>query len=383
MKQIKVLELFGGIGAPRKALENLFGAERIKHIDYVEIKDFAILAYNNLFNNNYQAQSIINWDLNVDILIHGSPCQDFSIAGKNDISTGRSILYNETLDIIGNRLNVRPKAVIWENVKGLLNKNNIQHFNHYLETMKSFGYKNHYKVLNSKDFGIPQSRNRVFVISILKGQELFNNDFNFDNLEKIEMKQLKEFLDDNVDTKYYLTQTSMAKAIQNNKCKILTQNDLTETITTKQLRWNNAGVLAIEIKDFNNFITIPRQSDGKLINGSYNRIWKLDKYVGTISASKQEKIAVPIIDKPIAGVDIFIINDKPYHLRILTEKECWKLMGFKDKDFNKIKNLMSSSKLYDLAGNSIVVNVLEAIFKELIKEQTQQIKLKLLESEKN
>lgn len=368
MKQIKVLELFGGIGAPRKALENLLGAERIKHIDYVEIKDFAILAYNNLFNNNYQAQSIINWDLNVDILIHGSPCQDFSIAGKNDISTGRSILYNETLDIIGNRLNVRPKAVIWENVKGLLNKNNIQHFNHYLETMKSFGYKNHYKVLNSKDFGIPQSRNRVFVISILKGQELFNNDFNFDNLEKIEMKQLKEFLDDNVDTKYYLTQTSMAKAIQNNKCKILTQNDLTETITTKQLRWNNAGVLAIEIKDFNNFITIPRQSDGKLINGSYNRIWKLDKYVGTISASKQEKIAVPIIDKPIAGVDIFMINDKPYHLRILTEKECWKLMGFKDKDFNKIKNLMSSSKLYDLAGNSIVVNVLEAIFKELIKE---------------
>jgi DNA (cytosine-5)-methyltransferase 1 len=100
--------------------------------------------------------------------------------------------------------------------------------------MESFGYENHYKVLNSKEFGIPQSRNRVFVVSILKGQTLFNNDFNFDNLEKTEMKPLKSFLEKEVDKSYYITQNSMKKAIETGKIKII--DNVCETITTKQFR---------------------------------------------------------------------------------------------------------------------------------------------------
>lgn len=401
--KIKTLELFGGIGSPRKALENL-GLE-IKHIDYVEWWKHPVEAYNRIFDNNYKSQDIKEWNLNIDILIHGSPCQDFSVAGKNDLSSGRSILYLRTLEIIEKELNPRPKVVIWENVKGLLSKKNFPHFQHYLNTMEGFGYINHYKILNSKDFGIPQSRNRVFVVSILKEQEKFNNNFNFDNLETKEYKKLKYFLEphNKIDKSYYITQKSMTSAIKAGKIKIV--DGKVETILTKQFRWNNQGVvkvplhkkefystdfvhnienseihticsnsannriavpiLEMETKDFTNFITIPRSSDGEIINGTHNRIWK-NKYVGTIAASTNTKILVNAIN-PIPGIPIFIIDNKPYHLRVLTQREVWRLMGWDDNSIDKIIN-MPKTHLYHMAGNAIVIPVLEAIFKELIKE---------------
>lgn len=357
--KLKVLELFGGIGSPRKALENI-GID-IKHIDYVEVWNHAVLAYNQLFKKQYDPQSVIGWNLNVDLLIHGSPCQDFSIAGKNDLSTGRSILYLETLKIIEERLNPRPKFVIWENVKGLISKKNFPHFQHYLDTMESFGYENHYQVLNSKDFGIPQSRNRIFVVSIRKD---IKSDFDFNNLTTTPYRPLKDFLDKEVDPSYYIKQDSMKKAIEQGKIKIV--DNVCGTITTKQWRWNNAGVIKIPIsKDFTNFITLPRESDGEVINGSHNRYWKADKYVGTLTASAKTKIAEPLKNL-IPDIPVFIIDEKPYYLRVLTERECWRLMGWKDKDIDKVIN-MPKTHLYHMAGNAIVIQVLEAIFKELFK----------------
>jgi DNA (cytosine-5)-methyltransferase 1 len=370
-QRLKVLELFGGIGSPRKAFENL-GIDT-KIIDYVEWWDWPVKAYNKLFKHLYKPQNILDWNMDIDILFHGSPCQDFSVAGKNDLSSGRSILYLRTLEIIGKELKNRPKVVVWENVKGLLSKKNFPHFKHYLDTMESFGYENHYKVLNSKEFGIPQSRNRVFVVSILKGQTLFNNDFNFDNLEKTEMKPLKSFLEKEVDKSYYITQNSMKKAIETGKIKII--DNVCETITTKQFRWNNAGVvkvpiLEMETKDFTNFITIPRQSDGEVINGSHNRVWKSDKYVGTIAASANTKIAIDAIE-PIEGVPIFIIDNKPYHLRVLTQRETWRLMGWDDNSIDQVID-MPKTHMYHMAGNAIVIPVIEAIYKELFRGTTYE-----------
>ena len=109
---IKMLELFGGVGAPRKALENL-GVD-IKSIDYVEILPYAVQAYNSIFDNGYKPQDIRVWNMDVDILVHGSPCQDFSKNGLNNINTGRSILYERTLEIIEKELLRKPKVVIWE-----------------------------------------------------------------------------------------------------------------------------------------------------------------------------------------------------------------------------------------------------------------------------
>lgn len=118
---LKVLELFGGIGACTKALENL-GID-FELVDYVEIDKFAVKSFNAIHNTNFQPQDICKWDKNleVDLIMHGSPCVDFSICGKQaggDEGSGtRSSLMYETIRIVEK---LKPKYVIWENVKNLL-----------------------------------------------------------------------------------------------------------------------------------------------------------------------------------------------------------------------------------------------------------------------
>lgn len=328
--KIKVLELFGGISSPHKALLNL--GFNIETIDYVEFDKKTIEVRNKLYGTNYEAQSVINYNKeikNLDLLVGGSPCQDFSIAGigkggEKDSGTRSSLIW-EQLRLLEKYM---PKFYIWENVKGVLNKNHIHIFNKHNEFVESLGYKVHYKVLNAKEFGIPQNRQRVFVIAIRND---LNNKFNFDNLEKTKMKSLKSFLSIPQYMWYWVKQG------------------------------NNQGL----ILEHKNFINWPRESDGKLINGSYNRAWKQDNYVGAVAVAHQPKI----LEKKINN-DLLVIkwNDKLWNVRVLTERECWLLMGFTNNDFDKVKDF-PRTQLYKNAGNSIVVQVLEAIFKELLKEK--------------
>lgn len=161
MEKLKVLELFAGIGACSKALERLNIPHEI--VDAVEIDKYAIQSFNAIHGTNFEPQDITTWDkdIEVDLIMHGSPCQDFSLAGKQaggdkDSGTRSSLMY-ETIRIVDK---LKPKYVIWENVKNLLSKKHIHNFNAYLETMEQLGYTNYYQVLNSKDHGIPQSRER-------------------------------------------------------------------------------------------------------------------------------------------------------------------------------------------------------------------------------
>lgn len=119
---LKLLELFGGIGAPRRALQNI-GCDP-RSIDYVEVLPYAVLAYNKIFECGPKPQDIRIWNLSPDIVVHGSPCQDFSNEGKNNMNTGRSILFERTLQIIDPNplhghpeLSRQPKVVVWENVR--------------------------------------------------------------------------------------------------------------------------------------------------------------------------------------------------------------------------------------------------------------------------
>ena len=159
MEKLKVLELFGGIGACSKALERLGVDYEI--VDYVEIDKYAVKSFNAIHNTNFEPQDICTWDkdIEVDLIMHGSPCQDFSLAGKQaggdkDSGTRSSLMY-ETLRIVEKLM---PKYVIWENVKNLLSKNHRHNFDSYLEAMEHLGYTNYYQVLNAKDYGIPQNR---------------------------------------------------------------------------------------------------------------------------------------------------------------------------------------------------------------------------------
>lgn len=315
---IQTLELFGGIGSPRKGLIKL-GIDH-KAIDYVEIDEKAVRAYNALYANYYRPQSVVGYTLKPDILVHGSPCQDFSRAGKrlggNDEDKTRSSLMWETLRIIENMGEWKPKYVVWENVAGVLDKDMIHSFNKYLIRMRELGYTNSFDVLNAMDFGIPHKRERVFTISILG-----NKAFDFTKLEKKPTRHISEFLEENVtDPQYMINIPSMLN----------------------------------RIREFN-----PNTS------GSYKRrLDVIEDYCWTIT-ERQDRC-------PNAG--IIRMNDKPQY-RYLTERECWRLMGFDDSDFEAaLKEFPSkpgkrNATLYKLAGNSIVVDVLEAIFKALMKEE--------------
>jgi DNA (cytosine-5)-methyltransferase 1 len=324
---IKILELFGGIGAPRKALINL-GIDH-KSIDYVEIQENRVRAYNALYDHAHKPQSVIGWNLKPDILVHGSPCQDNSRAQYSSVmdkskkkrgavadSGTRSSLMHETVKIIRNMGEWKPKVVIWENVVGVLEKNTISAFNDYLHQLSEMGYTNSFDVLDARDFGIPQARERVFCISTLS-----SSPFDFKCLPKIPMRHISDFLESKVtDPKYMITIPSMLK----------------------------------KIEEFN-----PVKS-----SDSYKRrLGVIDSYCWTIT-ERQDRC-------PNAG--IIRIEDKSIY-RYLTEREVWRLMGFDDEDFNLMKKQFPTKEgkrnatLYALAGNSIVVPILEEIFKVIINQ---------------
>lgn len=200
---MKILELFGGIGACSKALKNIGIDYEI--VDYVEIDKYAVKSFNAIHGTNFKPQDICEWnkDIEVDLIMHGSPCQSFSKAGKGeggDIGSGtRSSLMWETVRIVEK---IKPKYVLWENVKNLLSKKHRHNFDSYLEKMEELGYENYYQVLNTKDYGIPQNRERVFTISIL--QTTANKcKYEFPPKQELRLK-LKEILESKVDDKFFL-----------------------------------------------------------------------------------------------------------------------------------------------------------------------------------
>lgn len=322
---IKILELFGDIGSPRCALRNI--GIPVKAIDYVEIDEKAVRSYNAMFKNElaYKTQSVIGWDLKPDILIHGSPCQDFSIAGHQGKATAaagrinkgkgadegsgtRSSLMWETIHIIQQMGDWKPRFVIWENVKNVTSKHMIHNFNRYLSEMQKLGYTNSFQTLDARDFGLPQARERVFTISVLNGEP-----FNFDDLIKTEMRDISEYLEKDVSEVYAVTQPSVYNAI------------------------GKKGIRrATVIKD----------------------------YAYTITA-RQDRTPAQVID----------LGGGKY--RYLTERECWRLQGYSDADFEAAaavqkKNGRYTMALYKQAGNSIPVTIFESIFRKIILGETAE-----------
>ena len=246
---LKIIELFGGIGACSKALERLGIDYEI--VDYVEIDKYAVKSFNAIHNTNFEPQDITTWDkdIKVDLIMHGSPCQDFSLAGKQaggdkDSGTRSSLMY-ETIRIVEK---LKPKYVIWENVKNLLSKKHRHNFDAYLETMEQLGYINYYQVLNAKDYGIPQNRERVFTVSIRddsgirKGaflgtfylEDYEANNFEFPPKQELKLK-LKDMLEDEVDEKYYLSDKQLNYVLDMKDVALKSGRDINDRIVNPQI----------------------------------------------------------------------------------------------------------------------------------------------------
>lgn len=305
MEEIKVIEFFGGIGACTQAFKRI--GIPFKVIDYVEINQNAVNSYNAINDTNYEPQDISEWDkdLQVDFIMHGSPCQDFSMAGKqaggDKGSETRSSLMYETIRIVKK---LQPKYVLWENVENLLSDKHIHNYNNYLNTLSELGYTNYHKVLNSSDYGVPQSRNRIFTLSILGDVK-----FEFPKEQYLE-KTLYDLLEPEYDVKQV----------------VLTDNDLKM------------------VKDFG----APYSFGGFVVKGNL---------YPTITASYGK----------VSGNSGKIMCKEGF--RILTPRESWRMMGFTDENYDKASKVNEASALYHQAGNSIVVDVIEAILASLFDIQ--------------
>ena len=317
MKKIKLIEAFGGIGTFRKALENL--GFNVETREYIEWWDSAVKAYNFLYNNDQKENDIKEFEWIVDVFAHGSPCTDISSAGKQDMSKGRSILYMEVLRLIEDLpFKIRPKYIIWENVKNLTYKKFTKHFEYYINKLNDLGYSSTWKILNSKNFGIPQSRERVFVVSIKNDRD---NYFNWNNLITKEHKPLKSFLQNvfEIDQKLWFTNEKLNKAIEKGYYKTAkwefnnngfcylplsgrnSDNKVGSKITALLQASNNQTkvLIPIEYEEYSNYFQLSRETDGKAksidkANGTHNRYWKENKLVGPLIPSQINNILVPV-----------------------------------------------------------------------------------------
>jgi DNA (cytosine-5)-methyltransferase 1 len=437
--ELKVLELFGGIGACSKALERIGIDYEIA--DYVEIDKYAVASFNAIHNTNFEPQDICEWDkdIEVDLIMHGSPCQDFSLAGKQaggDEGSGtRSSLMYETIRIVEK---LKPKYVIWENVKNLLSKKHRHNFDAYLETMEQLGYTNYYQVLNSKDYGIPQNRERVFTISILG-----NEKYVFPLKEELKTS-MHNLLEENVEEKYFLSENMKKYVLEKNeksnfkvfrphyageekiahtiqtsggnraddnfivfqfppkqelklKLKDMLEDEVDEKyyLSDKMIKYISAtGTANFKNPDckINLDVARPLTTDQNKRAGTTNYLSDElpDNYDLNLKSKQKQLISLiektEFVEGKVLNMDLYnqTTNEnisqcltEPHHnsqrlfdgvrIRKLTPKECWRLMGFDDADFEKAAKVNSNTQLYKQAGNSIVVNVLEAILSNLLK----------------
>ena len=345
---IKVNELFAGIGAFRKALIN----QNIPHeiVGISEIDKYAIKSYEAMYGEtrNYGDISKIERLDYADLWTYGFPCQDISLAGdmkgivKGETRSG--LLHEvERLLEVAQEENTLPEFLIMENVKNLVSKKFIGDFQRWIERLSEFGYTTFWRVLVASDYGIPQRRERVFAVSVRKDK----GGYEFPTPIPLE-KKFRDFLETEVEEKYFLKKETF---------KYLKKHS--EECRVKGLGYKFNPVAREECEIANTITT----EIGKLRLG--------DNFIQEIKIIVPEatKKGYAIAEKGNSITTSPQIGTLTEHgVRKLTPRECFRLMGFSDGDFDKAQAVCSDTQLYKQAGNSIVVQVLEGILKNLIEE---------------
>ena len=352
---IRVASLFSGIGAFEQAIKILGLKSKIvlacDNDQFVKESFFANyeIEEKNWFND-VQKINGTKFKNKVDLLVGGAPCQSFSMVGKRlGLKDTRG---NLTLHFIKKINEIKPKVFIFENVRALLSVDNGEAWKIIYNKFKQTGYTFYYDKLNAKDFGIPQNRERLFVIG-------FKNKQNFLFPQPIKLKNsMQDFLEGQFDKKFYLPPKGVAFVTKNkNLKKKYTQVNGKIALCQKrnqQFNWHG------------DFVQVKKSNIKKYILSD-----KVKKYV--LSSGTKGFYSKPEIDLEIArplvstmhkmhrsGVDNYI-SLKKGKIRKLTPRECLRLMGFPDT----FKQVVSDTQLYRQTGNSIVVNIIIALLKEI------------------
>ena len=476
---IRLIELFAGVGSQAMALRDI-GAD-FEHYRVVEFDKYAVKSYNTIYGTNFEPTDIRNVkgeDLGIVdtqnftyILTYSFPCQDLSLAGKQRGMTKgsgtRSGLLWEVERLLNETENL-PQVLLMENVPQVHGTKNIDDFNLWIDFLKSKGYSNFWQDLNAKDYGVAQNRKRCFMVSVL-GNEIYE----FPKPVKLN-KCIKDYLEDEVDEKYYIKSEKAYKLILDLKERGILEsapstaclmnlnkvekvekvdNDVAKILCARNYKGLGTSyeiqneVIECQKSKSNEIIVIGKM-DHTLDNTleSANRVYSKDGICLTIPTCAGGNIQPKIIDelKTIVSMrgrnpenpsdrtagakteqrlepngdgvcntltsvqkDNLLLEEKPecinlydeqgketsfqdrvyktdkispaittsfrpsyeiekYRIRKLTPKECWRLMGFSDEDFEKAAKVNSNTQLYKQAGNSIVKDVLMAIFRQMI-----------------
>lgn len=363
---LRLATAFTGIGAIEHALKRM------------QVKHKLVFACDNdphvkkSFFANYEVDQSRWFDLvqdihgrkfrgKVDLFVGGTPCQSFSMVGKRrGLKDARGTLFYEFARLIDE---IKPKAFIFENVKGLLSHQSGKTWEVIENSFKELGYAYYAKVLNAKDYGIPQNRERLFVVGFRK-----KRDFSFPNPVPLKLT-MQDLLEDTPDTKYYLPLKGVNFVTKRkNLVKRYTQINGTVALCQKanqQFNWHG------------DFVFEPTGH----VEEKYFLSSKVAKYVlssGTKNFySKPEtdlQVARPLLATMAkmhrAGVDNYITRNEG--IRKLTPRECLRLMGFDDT----FKIVVPDTQMYRQAGNSIVVDVLLHILRNMgIKDGSNKVNL--------
>lgn len=428
---LKVLSLFSGIGAFERALENL----KIPHevVNYCEIDKYASKAYS-LLQGVSEEDNL--WDVtkidtsklpkDIDLVTYGFPCQDISLAGKqrgleHEGEKTRSGLVWDAHKVIQDTM---PKVALCENVKNLTGKKFKAEFEAILANLEEIGYNNYWQVLNAKDYGVPQNRERVFIVSIRK--DIDKGSFAFPEKQPLVLR-LKDILDEEVEEKFYLSEANLKWLQEHNDrheakgtgflWKPKDGDDIASTLrangafapTDNSIKvvgnYSPSGHEASRILDPDGLAPTVKENHGTVNAVLLGNIYGDHCGTGFAGNVYDKKAISPalqtmqggnrqplIVDEEVNALDVYnrkmktdgicgtltatggsTMNHcgtfcvKPHNrIRKLTPSECFKLMGFTQADVQMLSaNKISNTQLYKMAGNSIVVDVLMAIFKEL------------------
>ncbi|WP_050258452.1 DNA cytosine methyltransferase [Streptococcus pneumoniae] len=378
---MKFLDLFAGIGGFRIGMESA-GHECI---GFCEIDKFARASYKAIHDTKGEIElhdiTTVSDDTirgigSVDIICGGFPCQAFSIAGnRRGFEDTRGTLFFEIARFASI---LRPKYLFLENVKGLLNHENGVTFETIISTLDELGYNVEWQVLNSKNFGVPQNRERVFIIGHLRGgsgrkvfplsgdgaaitceQPKINK---VGNTRKKGKSQSGDVV--SIDS---LAPTLCSTTTQKDPLKVLIENEIKQ-FGVLQPNYNQSGVV-YEIDGISP--TIRAYQGGNLepkirVKEATKQGYQEAEIGDSVNLShpnsktRRGRVGKQIANTLLTGESQGVV-EPDFRIRKLTPKECWRLQGFPDWAFDKAQEVNSNSQLYKQVGNSVTVNVISAI----------------------
>ena len=404
---ISVIELFSGVGAQVEALKRA-------GIDFIpvatsEIDKYALKTYESLHGKVINLGDIakVNDLPAVDMWTYSFPCTDISISGQmkgfnKNSNTHSSLLWEvQRLLEVSKEKGTLPRFLLMENVKNIVSKRFMPLFQEWVDYLSSLGYKSFYKVLNAREYGVPQNRERCFMLSVLN----YDGDFIFPETQELKTK-LKDLLEPVVEERFFLSDRFIKYAcdMENRNGFIRgkrfrphdEESEVAYTITTNpggratdnffilpavgaiRGRPNGKGgyvqKLHVSDKEFTNTITTVQKDNVILVpqatKAGYAAAEVGDGIYTNRTKSKRgvvQKSMIPTLKTSVSDIGVVVEDkDELINIRRLTPRECWRLMGWSDKRIDvAFSSGCSETQLYRMAGNSIVVEVLVAIFKRM------------------